>query len=383
MTSNDKDTESNQEFTFGEYVSPNPKSISLGVKLKPEPLISYKTDKTVKTESKSIQQQRQQLIDNEKKNDCDNDENITINISKGKPEIVNKISSKRIQPTPLKIKVSKQQNEIESLKAQLFKLQIENEKLKSNSNSVTPQNEIQEDENQDLVKKNISFNESVNILDAEIDPEFNIKLTDKPSIMRSNRNSTPYKPKSVKPKQIQNVSHLLASNDKENNKENQNVIPIPQNKQSRGAYRITPIPVKKGQKRITFKTRLQNIRDKTQENAFLNELSELIETPKNLESVKNMKTPMGDNDDNEQDESVNLSFNLGGNQPRTSTPSFLKGMESGNSSFVESTPDLSNMSVDLTKTGNGASNFVSPILTPSATSKQNAKPFLFSWNKKK
>lgn len=288
--------------------------------MKPDPLISYKTDKTVKTESKPVQQQRKQLIDNEKKTDnfinSNNDENIQI------------IKSKKVQATPLKVKVTKQQNEIDSLKAQLLKLQLENERLKSQSqsqsNSISPTNE----QEQDLVKKNISFNESVNILD--IDTEKNSKLNDKVSIMRSNRNSTPYKPKSFFKSNI--------------DKENQENIKQ-ETKQSRGSYRITPIPIRKGQKKITFKSRLQSINDEA-----------------NNESINESR-----------ESSVNLSFNLGqAPSSTTSTPSFLKG----------TSPDITRIGSDLTETGNGASNFVSPILTPDKTSKQNPKPFLFSWNKK-
>ena len=382
----------------------------MDVKLKPDPLVSYRTDKTVKTECKPIEEVRQQLIDTEKIKSCNNDETVendgnikSKSIETEKAQSINKILH---ESTPLTAIVIKQQNEIESLKTQLYELRIENERLKSksistlnsnfnsssnsmtdtntnpNSNSISPQYEEKQDS---TTKNSISFNESVDVLhdDNDSDSVTNIKLNDKASIVRSSRNSTPYKikPKPFKSKRISHPTISSMKENQENTKENQeNIIPNAPYKQSRSSYRITPIPRMGGRKKIIFNSRLQRIKDNS-------------EIPKNCDAVKNSKNNTNNNNGSmgpsSKESSLDLSFALGPASTTTSstTPSsaasFLKGgVSSNNSSFAESTLDINHLSLDITKTPNSSS-FVSPILTPNANSKKQNNPFVFSWNKKK
>merc|ERR1719320_1065568 len=115
-------TPSAPSFTFGGYISPNPKPIPLGVRLRPDPLIEYQTknehspesqqphkdkDASQKTQPTMQQQQQQQ--------------------------------PKRVQ-TPAKVKVVRQAKQIQALQAQLDQMRLENEKLRSlsTSQSISP-----------------------------------------------------------------------------------------------------------------------------------------------------------------------------------------------------------------------------------------------------
>ena len=60
----------------------------MGIKFKPDPLVSYKTDKTVKTESKPIEEERQVIDNNNNDETVENDENIiSIEMKKLKVQI--------------------------------------------------------------------------------------------------------------------------------------------------------------------------------------------------------------------------------------------------------------------------------------------------------
>ena len=371
-----QDEQNKKKIKFTEYVSPTPKSIPIDAKLKPDPLIVVKPYK--KTESKCIDKE------------CD-DKTQCHQQQQEEKECVKQ--TKRIKPTPLKVKVTKQQNEIESLKAQLFALKIENEKLKSrsNSNSVTPENEENTENVNDEIDddRHIAFNPSVDILNGDNSSK-KVELTDKVSVMRSIRNSTPCKPKviSIKPLSFfKNKNHIKNKNknkDNNNNDYNNNN----QQKKTRNDYRITPIPFKRNvRKKFAFKSKLHSIEDKENMKNNFNQILDESETPKDFNKIKHLKTPINhtkndeneENEENEDDESIpNLSFNFG--RERSETPSFLKlptNKSISNSFNMESTPEYSN------NTGDGASNFVSPILTPIRGQKVDEKPFLFTWNKKK
>ena len=185
----------------------------------------------------------------------------------------NSNQTKEIKATPLKTKVGKQQKEIQLLQSQLLKLQIENEKLKKKS-ILTSGSSQNENEN------HVIFDPAVRVIN-DVNNEKDKKLTDKVSIMRANRNSTPYK-QQKQPKQ------LKAINPMQHNKDDPS---------SRGQYRVTPIPSKKP-KRIRFKSKLQSIADQENiqniENTAPNDklvIKDTSETPKNIQKLRKLKTP--------------------------------------------------------------------------------------------
>ena len=334
---------------FGEYVSPNPKPIPFGIKFKPDPLIKIVT----KTDSKI--EPNQEINDNHDDNPYLDQDLMDGQKTKFSAES-NKVFEdrhqvKKGQPTPLKIKVSKQQKEINFLQSELLKLRLENEKLKSLSTSTSPQNEETA-----LIKhkssKHIVFDENVQVMD-ELENEQDSFLSDNVSKVRSTRNSTPFK---GKPKEKESKFKSIQQK--------------PAKKRS--DYRITPIPQQR-RRRIVFKSKLQSICDDQAPNKENISIAETAETPKNVQTLETPKGGDGKKVDVEVPSEKN-SFNLGHrvSSSESATPSFLE------------TPDVIN-TTQLTSNGNGASNVVtpsSPILTP-VKGMTNSKRFEFSWNKKR
>ena len=280
--------------------------------------------------------------------DLMDEQNVKFSVENNK-EFEDRHTVKKTAPTPLKVKVTKQQKEINFLQSELLKLRLENEKLKS----ISPQNETAND---DKASKHIVFDENVQIIE-ELDnqqPEQDSFLNDAVSQMRSTRNSTPFK---GKPKEKESKFTSIEQK-------------CP--KKLRSDYRITPIPQQR-RRRVVFKSKLQSIADQTPNKENI-AISENAETPKN---IKKMETPMPANKCGisvKCEIPSDHSFNLGQRVPssESATPSFLE------------TPDVID-AVQLTSNGSGASNVVSPaspILTP-VKGMNNGKRFEFSWNKKR
>merc|ERR1719295_1016106 len=105
-------------FTFGGYISPNPKPIPLGVRLRPDPLIEYQTKNVVQYETKAEHSPESQQL-----KVGDEDETQTESISPRKDTAMQQQPQQsrqvRTAGTPAKVKVLRQAKQIESLQAQL------------------------------------------------------------------------------------------------------------------------------------------------------------------------------------------------------------------------------------------------------------------------
>jgi len=348
-----------ETFNFGEYVSPNPKSIPFGMKFKPDPEIKivHKTDSKSVTPPIANQEPTPETIANPYLDEQIIDKQTVSFSLQNNKQFEDRHTIKKVAATPLKVKVCKQAKEISSLQAELLKLRIENEKLKN----ISPANE----------KHSVVFDETVkHVGDTTSD-----SLSDVVSKVRVTRKNTPFKGK-PKEKELKFLQKQSNAN---------------QEKKSRGDYRITPIPQQNRRRKIVFKSKLQSICDATpnKENVDRNNendnaddtfdserLAETAKTPKHLTSVDtpNSCAQIG-NVQLDDDKSFNLGQKV---VAESGTPSFLQG--------VQGTPDVIDSKAVLT--GNGASNHVSPaigtpILTPVKGMANNAKRFEFSWNKKR
>eukprot|EP01084_Bolivina_argentea_P246175 412043_1 len=315
-----------ESFHFGEYISPNPKRIPLNIDLQPAASIEYETNKTIKTESKPQQAMRS--------NDANEEKSERYHPLK-QHQVV-------IAPTPLKEKVGKQQQQIELLQSQILKLQLENERLQS----VSPENEATNDGSTTPKSKHIAFDPSVRIMDPAPHAP-NMALNDKVSVMRAKRHATPYKSKPKQPL-TRNVMNVIKKREHEES--------------SRSHYRITPIPQKRN-KQVRFKSKLQPVCDK--EN--VDEEASNIKEPQSTLHIP----------DQNVDLETSATFNLLGS---SETPSFLR---------ADATPDRSPSGKNFNFGGSAQpndaiANVLSPtIVTPAKGSDHNAKPFAFSWNKRK
>jgi hypothetical protein len=429
-------------FSFGEYISPNPKPIPLG-RFKPEPAVTYQIKKIVKYPDDD------NLDDEERKEQSEETSTASCDLKRGdsmeqsvdslrsvdsardcKPRVSFKspcivsAATKKTKPfpstTPAKVKVKKQAKEIEFLQAELRRLQFENEKLKSQSQS--PQNEEANIPNQQHPQHRapsrrgqehtgrgrgdvVSFDPTVDIVNAKASLK-NTTLHDKVSLMRSNRNSTPYKSKTSRPTQrkdrvsghVQAEAKVLSATIQHEKTRNQRrghkveIKPLSKGKGcSRQQYRITPIPTKK-KKSTKFKSKLQSIKQSEKENMNISNvgLEDTAPTPKDVNRLKKYATPSQRGQggqhlmDKPAEVGMSKSFDFGRPPLDTpsETPSFLGGSSSLGSSFMDETPEFMNQR--LQGQGHGASNITTPILTPTRGAETpDSKPFSFDWNKKK
>jgi len=390
-------------FTFGGYISPNPKPIPLGVRLRPDPLIEYQTKNVVQYETKTEHSPESQQLKL-----GDEDQTHTESISPRKDSAMQQQQSRQVRTTgtPAKVKVLRQAKQIESLQAQLDQMRIENEKLRSRSNSqsssmsITPREELSK-------PKHIMFDQSVKVVDCLSSPKRE-QISDRASVVRAKRNHTPHKASAMSKEKeyYKKVVHATLMTQpqvapavsgvgggggrrvKVNQKHNGD-------KQSRGAYRITPIPTKPRRKRIAFKSKLKSIaQDKENVDAKqmkaqmqaqqraqeLAALADTAATPQNRQALDQFVTP---NQSFNQEVgkakcAPNQSFNLG--KGIADTPSEASSFLDQGKIEPEETPEFMHQSAGRGG-GNGASNVATPILTPVKDAKV-AKPFTFAWNKK-
>jgi len=411
-------------FSFGEYISPTPKSIPLGT-FKPEPSVTYKIKKIIKYDNERKEQSEDVpsgSVPPKKEEPIDSANECKPRVSFKEPAAKTK-SALTAQPTPEKVKVRKQAKEIESLQAEIRRLQFENERLKSRSQS--PQNEETQknQENQAPPRgrsrrhdsgRSLSFHPSVDVVGASSTfgavREAETPLHDKVSMVRTQRSATPFKIKRTRSSAQRTESKgaeakVLSASVHHDQSRNQQrgkkaAAKTKGDAGSRGQYRITPIPAKK-KKSTKFKSKLQSIQQAEKENMNISNLEALNDTaptPRHFGKLKRCATPSGQNAKNSpplKTESAQRaaapSFDFGRDilespsETLSESPSFFGGTSLGSSFLKDDTPEFLNRRFQ--RPGNGASNVVTPILTPpkgaEAADANHSRPFSFDWNKKK
>jgi len=361
QTASDSQQQEEESFAFGQYVSPTPKRIALGVKFQPDPQIEYKRKHEVKTESKAVSQRVPDDVA-----EC-----------KSQESVAKKALTRYSRDQCLEM----QQSEIESLKAKLMALQIENKRLMTFGE---PQHD-DHDHDRDGKDKRICFNPAVEVVDAEPSKSSNVdqaQLTDKVSKVRSTRNSTPYKANtsgSGSGKSKGKASGKAKGKKSGSTREDSTELPaeLPpelhvnhpdgadlHHASSRNNYRTTPIPLMQRRPRYTSNQRrtLSTIFDhdhgKSQENAAANKenMQHRDQQPKPIPEEPERKTDRKKEKESQQGKHSTFNLGRGARYP----------------------PEMSPKPVRNTKVKQ-----LGPLLTPVKGANTTRTPFSFSWNSNK